>query len=322
MAALVLLATRGFRSAFAFGAIASVPVLYWLSHNWWYYGNAFEFYNGPYSAKAIYERAVTANMQRYPGDHDWPKALQYYRAAAELCAGSTLIWIGSIGLLAAIARRAWWALLILTIPPAFFVLSMYSSGTPIYIPNLWPNTYYNTRYGIAALPLLAFSGAAAIALIPHRWRATGVGLLLALAVAPWIAQPRPDAWITWKESEVNSVARRAWTVEAAEFLKVNYRKDDGIFYSFGDLTGVLREAGIPLRESLYDGNNPHFLAAIARPDLFLWEGWALAVSGDQVATALLKLGRAGFRYQCVKIVQVKDAPAIEIYRRIQPIPAQ
>ncbi len=320
--ALIFLITRGLPSAFVFGAIASVPPLYWLGHNWWYYGNALEFYNGPYSAKAIYERAVAANMQRYPGDHDWPKALQYYRAAVELCAGSALIWIGSIGLLAAVARRAWWGLLVLTVPPAFFVLSMYSSGTPIYIPNLWPNTYYNTRYGIAALPLLAFSGAAIIALIPNRVRAAAVALLLALAAAPWIARPHVDSWITWKESEVNSEARRAWTAQAAEFLKANYRKGDGIFYSFGDLTGVLREAGIPLRESLYDGNNPHFAAAIARPDLFLWEGWALAISGDQVATALLKLGRAGARYQCVKIVQVKGAPAIEIYRRTQSIPVQ
>jgi hypothetical protein len=319
---LVLLFTRGFRSAFLFGAIASIPPLYWLAHNWWYYGNALEFYNGPYSAKMIYQRAVEANMQRYPGDHDWPRALQYYRAAAKLCAGTALIWIGSLGFLAAIVRRAWWALAILTVPAAFFVVSMYSSGTPIYVPNLWPNTYYNTRYGIAALPLLAFSGAAIVSLIPERWRISSVGVVLALALAPWVAHPGAESWITWKESEVNSVARRTWTTEAAGFFKENYHKGDGIFFSFGDLTGVLREAGIPLRESLYDGNNPHFAAAIARPDLFLWEGWALAVSGDQVSTALLKLGRAGVRYRCVKIVQVKGAPAIEIYRRVQPIPIQ
>ena len=318
----VLLFTRGFRSALVFSAIASLPPLYWLAHNWWYYGNALEFYNGPYSAKAIYQRAVEANMQRYPGDHDWPRALQYYRAAAELCAGPTLIWLGSFGLLVAIARRAGWALAILTVPAAFFVFSMYSSGTPIYVPHLWPNTYYNTRYGIAALPLLAFSGAAIVSLIPDRWHGSAVGAVLALAIVPWAMHPGAESWITWKESEVNSVARRAWTAESAEFLKENYHKGDGIFFSFGDLTGVLREAGIPLRESLYDGNNPHFAAAIARPDLFLWEEWALAISGDQVATTLLKLGRAGVRYQCVKIVQVKDAPAIEIYRRIRPIPAQ
>jgi hypothetical protein len=317
----VFLLTRGLRSAVLFGAIASVPPFYWFAHNWWYYGNALEFYNGPYSAKAIYERAVKANMQRYPGDHDWPKAFQYYRAAVGLCAGPTLLWMGSLGLLPAIARRAWWAVLIFTVPPAFFILSMYSSGTPIYLPNLWPNTYYNTRYGIAALPLLALGGAAIVSMIPERWRTVAVGLVVALTITPWVLHPGPASWITWKESEVNSVARRAWTAEAAEFLKENYHKGDGIFFSFGDLTGVLRVAGIPLRESLYDGNNPHFQSAIARPDLFLWEEWALAVSGDPVATALLRLGKEGVRYRCVKIVQVKGAPAIEIYRRVRPIPA-
>lgn len=319
--ALVLLFTRGLRSALLFGSIASIAPLYWFAHNWWYYSNALEFYNGPYSHKMIYERAVQANMQRYPGDHDWPKAFEYYLAAVKLCAGPVLLGLGSIGLFAAIAKKAWWAVAMLAVPPAFFVLSMHSSATPIYVPHLWPNTYYNTRYGMAALPLLAFGGAALVSLVPERWRAYTTGSLVVLSLVPWLLHPSREAWITWKESQVNSVARRAWTHQAAAFLKANYRHGDGILFSFGDLTGVLREAGIPLRESLYDGNNPHFGAAVARPDLFLWEEWALAISGDQVATALLKLGRGDVRYQCVKMVQVKDAPPIEIYRRIRRLPA-
>jgi hypothetical protein len=319
--ALILWITRGFRSGVTFAAIASIPPLYWLAHNWWYYGNPLEFYNGYYSAKMIYQRAVEANMQRYPGDHDWPKAIQYYFAAAKLCAGPVLTWIGGLGLLAALVRRGWWALALLAIPPVFFVFSMYSSGTPIYVPHLWPNSYYNTRYGLAALPLLVFGGAALVGLIPSRFRAGAAAAVIGLAIVPWLVSPRPESWITWKESEVNSVARRAWTAEAAEYLRANYRKGDGIVYSFGDLTGVLREAGIPLREGLYDGNNPHFLAVLARPDLFLWDEWVLAVSGDSLSTALLKLRAGGPQYRCVKMVQVKGAPSIEIYRRSRPLPA-
>jgi hypothetical protein len=187
---------------------------------------------------------------------------------------------------------------------------------------LWPNSYYNTRYGIAALPLLAFGGAALVSLVPERWRVSAVTVVLLVSVVPWLVYPRTEAWITWKESQVNSVARRAWTAEAAEFLKANYRQGDGILFSFGDLTGVLRTAGIPLRESLYDGNNPQFLAVLARPDLFMWEEWALAISGDDVATALLKLGNGDIRYECVKTVEVKGAPPVEIYRRVRTIPAR
>ncbi len=318
--ALIFWFTRGFRAGVIFGAIASVPPLYWLAHNAWYYGNPIEFYNGYYSAKMIYQRAVAANMQRYPGDHDWPKAIEYYVVAANLCSGPVLAWMGTIGLLAALIRRGWWALALLSIPPAFFVFSMYSSGTPIYVPHLWPFSYYNTRYGLAALPLLAFGGAAIVSLSPERFRTGAATIVIAIAILPWLAKPRPETWITWKESEVNSVARRAWTHQAAEYLKANYRRGDGIVYSFGDLTGVLREAGIPLKESLHDGNNPHFLAVLARPDLFLWDEWVLAISGDSVSTALLKLRPGGVQFRRVKIVEVKGAPPVEIYRRTHSLP--
>ena len=93
-------------------------------------------------------------------------------------------------------------------------------------------------------------------------------------------------------------------------------------FSFGDLTGVLREAGIPLRESLYDGNNPHFLAVLARPDLFLWEEWALAIFGRPGRDRALEAWKGDVRYECVKIVQVKGAPPMEIYRRVRSIPAR
>jgi hypothetical protein len=312
--ALVFLLTRGLRPAILFGAIASIAPMYWLAHNWWYYGNALEFYNGPYSNRMI-------NRGTYPGRYDWSEAWRYYRSAIQLCAGITLTVAGAAGVVFALIRRSWWAVAILLVPPAFFVLSMYSGSTPIFMPHLWPNSYYNTRYGLAALPLLAFGGAALVSAIPNRFRAAGAGVVVLLAITPWIANPRPDAWITWKESEVNSVARRAWTQQAAAFFRDNYRAGDGILFTPGDLTGVLRQAGIPIREALQDGNNPHFLAVMARPDLFLWEEWALAKSADPVSTALLELRSGPFRYECVKMIQVRGDTAIEIYRRVRRHPA-
>jgi hypothetical protein len=136
-----------------------------------------------------------------------------------------------------------------------------------------------------------------------------------LAVSPWIAYPRRDNWITWKESEVNSEARRAWTTETADYLRRWYRPGSGILFSWGDLTGALREAGIPLRETLHIGNGPHFEAVLLRPDLFLWEEWVVAVSADPVSSAMLKLMRSGPHYDRVHTVYVPGGPVIEIHRR-------
>ena len=126
--------------AILFGALASAAPLAWLAHNRFYYGNALEFYNGPWSAIAIYQRQLAQGMKPYPGDHDWPTALLYYLEAAKLVIGWPALIIGACGILAAVWKRAWWPVLLLALVPAFYVWSMYSSGTPIFVPDLWPNS--------------------------------------------------------------------------------------------------------------------------------------------------------------------------------------
>ncbi len=303
------------RAALLFGVLASLAPLYWLAHNWWGYGNFLEFYNGPYSAQAIYQRALAGGMARYPGDGDWGKACLYFRVAAGLVAGWPLAWLAAAGAVAALLKRTFWPLLLLALPPAFYVWSLHSGSTPIFVPELWPFTYYNTRYGLAALPLLAFAAASLVRLAPARAGKLAALVVVAAGAGYWVANPQPERWTTWKESQVNSEARRVWTREAAGFLRARQAGSGGVLFSFGDLAGIFPEAGIPLARTLHEGNVPLWEAAVARPDLFLWEEWAVAMSGDQVATALLRAQRKGPRYSLEKSIAVKGAPVIEIYRR-------
>ena len=115
---------------------------------------------------------------------------------------------------------------------------------------------------------------------------------------------------------MNSESRRAWTREAALVLAHEYQRGVGIFTSFGDLAGILREAGIPLRETLHDGNEPAWMAAATRPNLFLHEEWAVAISGDTVATTVQRATfKTGPRYHLERTIIIKGAPVIEIYKR-------
>ncbi|HUS04952.1 MAG TPA: glycosyltransferase family 39 protein [Bryobacteraceae bacterium] len=307
--------SRRFQAVLLFSLIAGLAPLYWLAHNWYYFGDALEFYRGPGSAKGIYQRALDAGLARYPGDHEWTKAVFYFGAAARLAVGVAVLLLGALGLGAALLKQVWWPVLFLLLGPVFYILSMYSSGVPIFVPHLWPHGYYNTRYGLAVLPLLALCTGALVSLAPARLRGAVLAAVVLTAILPWLAHPNPGAWICWKESQVNSVARRAWTHEAADYMRAHIRPGDTVFTSFGDLTGIFREAGIPIRRTTHDGNNPRWMAAIARPDLFLWDQWAVAIAGDSVSTALAKARKHAPNWQCVKMVAVKDAPVIEIYRR-------
>ena len=111
------------------------------------------------------------------------------------------------------------------------------------------------------------------------------------------------------------MARRETARQAAEYLRQHYRPGAGIVFPFGDLAGVLRQAGIPLRDGLHEGNLAAFDAALGRPAFFLREGWVLAYSGDPVATAVLRANRESVHYRLRKQIIVKGAPVVEIYRR-------
>ena len=314
-----LLAARGRRrwlTAFVFGAIACFGPLLWVAYNQLVFGNALEFYSGSASTFAI-QRGLF-----YPGKQDWKVALIYFGWAVRACAGAPLFFVGLTGVAAALWKRAFWPLILLALPGVFYVWSIHSSDTPIFLPNMWPHSYYNTRYGLALLPLLAFGGSAIVALSAEAMQARlkvlpGLAALavMAVATAPWLLAFRPESCITWKESLANSVARRAWTHRAAEYFKSHYHPGDGIFTSAGDYTGVFREAGIPLRETLTGDNGLHWQAAVLRPDLYLWEQWAMVMGGDTVQTAVNRARRHGPNFDMVRKIIVKDAPVIEIYER-------
>jgi hypothetical protein len=293
-----------------FCVLASLGPVYWLAHNWWVAGDPLEFYRGPYSPLAIQGSAL------YPGRGNWPLALLYYRTAAELCAGVGLWWMGLAGILAVLFKRVLWPLVLLALPGAFYVWSMHSAATPIFVPTLWPNTFYNTRYGLAVLPLLAVSSAGLVAVLPRPTQAAAAVAVIMAGSIYWAIHVDPENWITWKESRVNSDTRREWVRQAAEYLAPRYRQGAGVITASGEFRAVFRQAGIPLRESFTVDNGLPWLAAVRRPDLFLYEEWALVMGGDAAQSSINRAGRYGIRYRLEKTIIVKDSPVIEIYRRI------
>jgi hypothetical protein len=296
-------------AALLFGMLASLGPLFWLGHNWWIGGDPWEFYRGQYSARAI-QRGLS-----YPGMNDWVEAFRYFRAAAELCAGPVLALAALGGAIVTLARRKFWPLALLALPGVFYVWSVHSAGTPIYVPTLPPFSLYNTRYGLAALPLLAVAAAGLVTLAPRRARAVVAALVVAACTAGWLMHPRPKAWIAWEESRVNSEARRAWTDETAAYLGPRYRTGAGILTSFGDMTGVYRRLGIPLRDTFTGDNRLLWHAAVRRPELLTWQSWAVLSVGDPMWKAIQPDNPAATHYTLEKTILVKGAPAIQIFRR-------
>ena len=307
---------RDRRAGFIVGLIASIGPVYWLGHNYYYYGDPLEFYRGVGSAKWIYEQGLAKGYGPAPTEGHPLVAAHYYATASRLFTGIPILVLAGLGLFAVAARKAWWPIAFLAIGPLFFVWSMQGSGAEIHVPTLPPHGYYNTRYGMIALPLAALAVAAIPSVLPNGSRRWVTILLVAISIIPWLAYPKMENWITWKESQVNSDARRAWTREAADYLRERYVTGRGIVAHFGDQTAIFREAGIPLRQVVHDGDGLYFQGIVLRPEVFLWQEWVVSIEGDPLSGGMRVYTSKNPRYRRVKLVEAKGAPSIEIWQRV------
>ncbi|MEO5924552.1 MAG: glycosyltransferase family 39 protein [Bryobacteraceae bacterium] len=310
---------RNKQHAYLFALLAALAPISWFAHNLYYFGDALAFYNGPYSAHAITAKQVADGMVQ-PGTESWTLAATYYGLAVRHVIGLPLLLAAAAGFFAALFKRAWWPLFFLGIPAAFYVWSVHSAGTPVFVPELEPFTRYNTRFAVVLLPFAAFAAAALVAILPNRARTAAAFVLMLGAV---FGELRFPTSITWEEARIASEDRRAWTAEAAAYMKENYRPGAGIVFWFSDVVPIFRQAGIPIREGLFQDNSEAWKSAVAQPEVFQKEEWALTREGDPVDQMVQKQGPA---YQVAKRIAVKGAPAVLIYRRspvnMQPVNIQ
>lgn len=256
--------------------VAAAPAL-WLAYNGIVYRNPLEFENGPYSAKAIERRSQAASNPGHPGSADpWLAAMYFVKAAEDNVAVNQWLqraWI-LLSLLAAAllmftrrqqaavgAPRAapLWCLLFLLLPIPFYALTIAYGGVPIFVPNWWPFTHYNVRYGLQMLP--AFSIALALliygVLSCEQWnwrlRLASIPVILAFAATSYafVGQATP---ICLAEAQTNMRSRNQLQMELARWLE-RLPPDSTLLMYLGDQVGALERAGIPLKRTINEGNH-------------------------------------------------------------------
>jgi hypothetical protein len=120
--------------------------------------------------------------------------------------------------------------------------------------------------------------------------------------------------ITWQEAETNSRGSRAVTDQAVAFLRAAAGPNETYFTGYG-LTAIYRTLAIPFKDTLSGDNNPQYNMVWSRPDLFLWEDWAIVTGGDDVQSIIDKARLHGPRYDLSERIFVKGQKVVEIYHR-------
>lgn len=254
-----------------FVLIASAAPILWLAYNGIVYRNSLEFENGPYSAKAIEQKTQNAANPGHPGSGNLAVAGLYFLKSAEDNMAANA-WLGRLWLALGVAgiiiigltfrdpkSRGRSALLFLFSPLPFYALSVAYGGVPIFIPEFWPHTHYNVRYGLQLLPAFAASVGALmyLAVRSKHWSEKAraglvIGVVALVVLSYWtVARSGP---ICLQEAQINTRTRNDLEAQVAEWLEKLPPNATLLMY-LGDHVGALQKAGIPLSHVINEGNH-------------------------------------------------------------------
>ena len=266
----------------------------WLAYNQHFMHDPFDFLRGPYSAAAIERRTMPPNGHHHRGWHNPAWALLFYTRVAQVDAafwesGFLVMAAAIAGLILAIRRRIAPSILLLWIPLPFYVYSISYGSVPIFVPQLWPHAFYNSRYGMELLPALALFGFLAVAWIEGRWSESQplakrllqpVTLLLIALNTIGMLHSTP---LVLKEALVNATTRVPFEEALARAIKLFPSGSTILMYN-SEHVGALQDAGIPLRQTINEGDYDSFRAALADPAG--QAAYVVAIAGDPVSGAV------------------------------------
>ena len=271
----------------AFILILAIVPVFWLAYNQALFGNAMEFANGKYSARAIAERSLQQGNAPHPGAGNLRVAATYYWKTARLNvgdnkAGTAVVTIALMGAVA-LAFSEFTLAALLAFPYLFYTFSIAHGGIPIFVPEWWPFSYYNVRYGIQLLPAIAVGCGYSVYFVRKslsrvvRW---SYALLLLAAIGATYAIDWKSEPVTLREAEINSAGRMELHKQLAAELKA-LPPDATFVVSLTEHVGAFQRAGIPLRrtwnESSHRSGEQEFAFPLTQGD------YVIAFDGDPVA---------------------------------------
>ena len=313
---------RRLRHALIFSLIAGAGPALWFLHNAYRYGNPLEFYIGPDSTLDQYAHQLATTAFRYPTDGSIQVAARYFLEDLKLVIGVWPLALAVLGLIVWAAnrrersRRA--AALLFLVPLVFNIQGIAYAAVPLYVPTLFPNTYYNLRLGIELLPAAAIFSSFLLPLnVPRRWCGALLGALLVIVLGQAVQTAWPGAaeLPVAKEGVVNTPCRSIRQQAVIRILREKYDGQDLLLTS-GKWPCVMIEVGIPFRKTL--SVEKQTCRGRIRSEPGRLAAWIVRSGGDDV-DALMRAYPESFRdYNLIFEENVKGEGSVEVYRRHSP----
>jgi hypothetical protein len=278
----------------AFTLLTVAGPLAWFEYNHVYGHDWLDFMRGPYSPKEIDRRTSPPGSHHYFGWHNPAWALMLYARTAQVDAAAWETgWLVAAASLWGLwqmwrshAQRSTW---LLWLPLPFYCYSESYGSVPIFIPQIYPHSFYNSRYGMEMLPAFAIFTAFALyrlgGLLKTRqplvvkWLQPAA-LLLAVLNLGFMLHAVP---LVLKEAIVNSRSRMAMETPLAEQL-ATVPKGLPILMDNSEYVGALQMAGVPLKQTIGPDDYYGWRSALADPAKKV--ALVIAAEGDAISKAV------------------------------------
>ena len=283
-------------------AVIAAPLV-WFGYNAIVFNDWLDFARGPYSAAAIELRTSTPGSgPPHPGWHNpWVSVLFFIKCAEMDAAfeawGNLMLALAALGTAWAwltTRHRAFNWTLFLWLPVPFYAYSISYGSVPIFLPVWWPHSWYNTRYGMEMLPAFAlgfafvaqFVIAATREFKPALVRYTAAVLYGIVVLNAWhVLRDHP---LTYVEGVKNIESRRQLEAEIPPVLRSLLATHPGglVLMNTSVYPNLVAFTGIPLRQTLNEGDREYLSAALTAPAA--QASIVVAFDGDEIAAAVKK----------------------------------
>ncbi|HEX8994528.1 MAG TPA: glycosyltransferase family 39 protein [Ktedonobacterales bacterium] len=252
-------------TALLYGMLAFAGCAAWLIYEQVIFGSAFDFFNGPYSAKSQeHSIQVAGGLLTY---HNLLLSLHVYTQVVVDAAGLPLVVAALVGL----GWWAWstrrnvtaWPLYAVLVPFAFNWLSLVMGVTTIVTPEV-PNggsaTYFNVRYGMMMLPAVALFVAALAT--SKRPLLPAVATLIVLFAGGTFLTGTPYA-LQDPLHGANALGKQEQTAEA-RWLDAHYH-GGAILASGGAFTPMMFYTNLPSKDFITENDGALFQSTVNSP---------------------------------------------------------
>lgn len=276
-----------------FTLLALAGPIAWFAYNQHFFHDPLDFMRGPYSALAIEQRTSRAGTH-HPGWHNpfWAAVLYLRTAQLDASAWETGFGVAVLalaGLVIAVRNRLELVSTLLWFPLPFYIYSIAYGSIPIFIPPLFPHSYYNSRYGTEMLPAFAVFACVTMGWLQQRWAASQPLLvrlmppvtLFLIGISTVVMMYRVP--LVLKEAMVNSTTRIAFEQAIANEIR-SFPAGAPILMYNSDHVGALQRAGIPLKQTISETDYDSWKVALADPAKHA--AYVIAIAGDPVSAAV------------------------------------